>query len=208
MAHAWRTHGGGWRGCTERSAGNSSSPTPEYRTKPRSVPDSARLSFCSRGRGASRLAARRARLPARRVRGGVRRAGAGPLLAPCGGLVCKWMGVASATHAPPGHPHPRSGRAKCRTSNPPIDRIEATPRTSSAGQPRHRRGSRARYSLSLRLSIPPPPHNTSHTSKASATMADYVIRNGLIVDGTGSAPCVSTAARCFLRSPAQFVRRC
>ena len=53
---------------------------------------------------------------------------------------------------------------------------------------------------------PHPPHNTSHTSKASATMADYVIRNGLIVDGTGSAPCVSTAARCFLRSPAQFAK--
>ena len=125
-------------------------------------------------------------LPARRVRGGVRRAGAGPLLAPCGGLVCKWMGVASATHAPPGHPHPRSGRAKCRTSNPPIDRIEATPRTSSAGQPRHRRGSRARYSLSLRFHPPTP--RTIHPTHLKPLQPWPTTSSETASSSTGRAP--------------------
>ena len=160
-----------------------------------------------------RLAARRrARLPARRVPGGVRRAGAGPLLAPRAALLyTDWMRAAT-TRATPYRLHRTRSPAVAQCARAELPHLRSSQSSArhhlhAAGQP-HRRGSRARYSLSLRFHPPTPLHNTSHTSKAPVAMADYVIRNGLIVDGTGSAPCVSTAARCFLRSPAQFARRC
>ena len=79
------------------------------------------------------------------------------------------------------------------TSDPPIlrstaNRSHATPRTSSdpAGQPRHRRGSRARYSLSLRFHPPTP--RTIHPTHLKPLQPWPTTSSETASSSTGRAP--------------------